>query len=150
MPHDPTTHGRLTRREMLAALASIAALPLVSACGGGVHAASPSPSAAPTDADRDAIALLDQIGNDLLNLFPDQATSLGLDVGARAGLRSRLSDRSAAGQRRVAGQLRAGLGRLPAAGGRRPSHARRTRVGGARRAPTPAPEGLAPPVGRPP
>src|SRR5688500_16834993 len=83
IPHDPTAHGLLTRREMLAALASIAALPLVSACG----AARTSPAAAPTDADRNAIMLLDRIGNDLLHLFPEWATSLGLDVGTRAELR---------------------------------------------------------------
>ncbi|WP_420126220.1 DUF885 domain-containing protein [Longimicrobium sp.] len=143
MPNDPTAHGLLTRREMLAALASIAALPLVSACG----AARTSPSSAPTDADRDAIMLLDRIGNDLLNLSPELATSLGLDVGARAELRSRLVDRSAAGQRRIAEQLRADLGALAQVDASRLSHAVRTSVEVVRSAYTTALEGFALPYG---
>ena len=142
MSNDPA-HGLLTRREMLAALASIAALPLVSGCG----AASTPPAAAPTDADRNAMVLLDQIGNDLLDLFPETATSLGLDVGARAGLRSRLTDRSAAGQRRIAQQLRADLGQLAAVDASRLSHAVRTSVEVVRSAYTTALEGFALPYG---
>ncbi|HEY0152397.1 MAG TPA: DUF885 domain-containing protein [Longimicrobium sp.] len=146
MPHDPTAPGLLTRREMLAALASVAALPLVSACG--VARTSPAAAAAPaTDADRNAIALLDRIGNDLLNLFPESATSLGLDVGARAGLRSRLADRSPAGQRRIAQQLRADLGQLAAVDASRLSHPVRTSVEVVRSAYTTALEGFALPYG---
>ena len=143
MSNDPTAHGLLTRREMLAALASIAALPLVSACG----AARTSPAAAATDADRNAIMLLDRIGNDLLHLFPETATSLGLDVGPRAELRSRLADRSAAGQRRIAEQLRADLGALAAVDAGRLSHAVRTSVEVVRSAYTTALEGFALPYG---
>jgi len=146
MSIDPTAHGLLTRREMLAALASVAALPLVSACG----AARTPPAAAATpatDADRNAIALLDRIGNDLLNLFPESATSLGLDVGARAGLRSRLADRSLAGQRRVAQQLRADLGQLAAVDAGRLSHSVRTSVEVVRSAYMTALEGFALPYG---
>jgi uncharacterized protein (DUF885 family) len=143
MSNDPIAHGLLTRREMLAALASIAALPLVSACG-GVHTSS---AAAPTDADRNATMLLDRIGNDLLDLFPESATSLGLDVGARAGLRSRLADRSAAGQQRIAQQLRADLGALADVDAGRLSHAVRTSVEVVRSAYTTALEGFALPYG---
>ncbi|HEX8395577.1 MAG TPA: DUF885 domain-containing protein, partial [Longimicrobium sp.] len=136
----------LTRREMLAALASVAALPLVSACG--VARTPPATAVAPaTDADRKAIALLDRIGNDLLNLFPESATSLGLDVGARAGLRARLADRSPAGQRRVAQQLRADLGQLAAVDASRLSHSVRTSVEVVRSAYTTALEGFALPYG---
>jgi len=142
MPNVPT-HGLLTRREMLAVLASVAALPLVSACG----AARTPPAAAPAGADGDAVMLLDRIGNDLLDLFPEQATSLGLDVGARAGLRSRLGDRSAAGQRRIAEQLRADLGALAAVDAGRLSHAVRTSVDVVRSAYTTALEGFALPYG---
>jgi uncharacterized protein (DUF885 family) len=146
MPHDPTAHGLLTRREMLAALASVAALPLVSACGGA--RTSPATAAAPAAAaDRNAIVLLDRIGNDLLNLFPESATSLGLDVGARAGLRSRLADRSPAGQRRVAQQLRADFGQLAAVDASRLSHPVRTSVEVVRSAYTTALEGFALPYG---
>ena len=143
MSNDPTAHGLLTRREMLAVLASVAALPLVSACG----AARTSPAAAATDADRNAIMLLDRIGDDLLHLFPEAATSLGLDVGERAGLRSRLADRSVAGQRRIAEQLRADLGQLAAVDAGRLSHAVRTSVEVVRSAYTTALEGFALPYG---
>ena len=40
--------------------------------------------------------LLDSIGENLLALSPESATSLGIDTGARAALRSRLADRSQA------------------------------------------------------
>ncbi|HEX8212461.1 MAG TPA: DUF885 domain-containing protein [Longimicrobium sp.] len=146
MSNDPTPYGLLTRREMLAALASVAALPLVSACGGA--RTPPAAAAIPaTDADRNAIVLLDRIGNDLLNLFPESATSLGLDVGARAELRARLADRSPAGQRRVAQQLRADLGQLAAVDASRLSHAVRTSVEVVRSAYTTALEGFALPYG---
>jgi uncharacterized protein (DUF885 family) len=140
----PTAHGLLTRREMLAALAAVAALPLVSACGVARTSAPAAPSA---DADRDAFMLLDRIGNDLLGHFPELATSLGLDVGPRAELRSRLADRSAAGQRRIAEQLRADLGRLAAVDASRLSHAVRTSVEVVRSAYTTALEGFALPYG---
>jgi uncharacterized protein (DUF885 family) len=143
MSNDPTAHGLLTRREMLAALASIAALPLVSTCG----VAGTVPMAAPGDADRNAVALLDRIGGDLLQLFPEQATSLGLDVGARSELRSRLGDRSAAGQGRIAAQLRADLGALAAVDTSRLSHGVRTSVEVVRSAYTTALEGFALPYG---
>lgn len=143
MPNTPTVHGLLTRREMLAALASVAALPLVSACGG----ARTVPPATPGDADRNAIALLDRIGGDLLHLFPELATSLGLDVGARAELRSRLAVRSVAGQGRIAAQLRADLGALAAVDPGRLTHAVRTSVEVVRSAYTTALEGFALPYG---
>jgi uncharacterized protein (DUF885 family) len=147
MPNDPTAHGLLTRREMLASLASLGALPLVSACGAGHTAPSAAPSAAPGDAERGVVALLDRIGNDLLHLSPEQATSLGLDVGARAGLRSQLVDRSVAGQRRIAQQLHADLQQLAAVDTSRLSHAVRTSVEVVRSAYTTALEGFALPYG---
>jgi uncharacterized protein (DUF885 family) len=97
-----------SRREALAALASTAALPLVSACA---RDQAPAPTAA---SEADALALLDECADHLLRLFPESATSLGLDTGARAALRSQLADRSAAGQQRVIAQLRADLERVNA------------------------------------
>lgn len=41
-------------------------------------------------------ALLDQMANEILMLSPETATTLGLDSGARAGLKAALSDRSLA------------------------------------------------------
>ena len=76
----------LTRREAVAALAaSAAALPLVSCRRAG-----------PAATDADASKLLDSIGENLLRLSPTGATSLGVDTGANAALRSQLDDRSPA------------------------------------------------------
>src|SRR5687767_7619167 len=93
----------LSRRDAIAALAATAALPLVSACG---RDRAPAP---PATNDADALALLDGFADSLLRLLPEGATSLGIDTGARAALRSQLADRSADGQQRVAKQLRAAL-----------------------------------------
>ena len=83
-------------------------------------------SAATNSTDADALALLEDIANNLLALFPETATSLGIDTGARAALRSQLADRSAAGQRRIADQLRKDLARVNAFDAAAVSHATRT------------------------
>jgi len=114
------THRLFTRRQVLAALASTAALPLMSSFGGA------RASAATNSTDADALALLEDIANNLLALFPETATSLGIDTGARAALRSQLADRSAAGQRRIADQLREDLARVNAFDAAAVSHATRT------------------------
>jgi uncharacterized protein (DUF885 family) len=62
----------------------------------------------------EANALLDQAAENLLRLFPEGATSLGIDTGPRAALRSQLSDRSASGRQRAADQVRADLERVKA------------------------------------
>jgi len=126
---------------MLAALASAAALPLVSACG-GYRALPPT-----TTSDADALALLDGIANNLLSLSPEAATSLGIDIGARAGLRSQLADRSAAGQQRIARQLRTDLARLNAFDASGLSYATRTSFDVVRSAYTTSLEGFALPYG---
>ena len=56
-----------------------------------------------------AAALLERFGNNLLNVYPESATGLGLDTGARAALRGKLTDRSAAGQRHIADVVAADL-----------------------------------------
>jgi uncharacterized protein (DUF885 family) len=96
----------MTRRDAIAALASTAALPLVSACG-----YEPASGPAPAASEADARALLDGFGENLIRLAPESATSLGIDTGARAALRSQLLDRSAEGQQRIASQLQADLER---------------------------------------
>jgi uncharacterized protein (DUF885 family) len=93
----------LSRREAVAAIAATAALPLVS-CR----------RAAPSATDADAARLLDSIGDNLLRLSPESATSLGVDTDARAALRSQLADRSAAGQQRLAALLKQDLARAEA------------------------------------
>src|SRR4051794_40579184 len=96
----PVDHA-VSRRELLAAMASIVTLPLLSAChrnGASTPSTTSSTSATTAGAagtavatsaagDAAALALLDQVGENLLRLAPEQATSLGIDTGARATLR---------------------------------------------------------------
>jgi uncharacterized protein (DUF885 family) len=77
-----------SRRDLLAGLAASAAL------------ASPLVRAASTAPPPGALELLDALAWQLLELDPGQATSLGVDTGARAALRGRLDDRSLAGVER--------------------------------------------------
>jgi len=92
-------------------------------------------------------ALLDSIGENLLALSPEGATSLGLDTGARAVLRSRLADRSQAGQDRLAAVLRSDLARAEAVDTASLTHATRTSVEVVRSAYRTALEGFAQPYG---
>lgn len=130
-----------TRREVLAALASTAALPWLSACG-----TAPGPGATAT-AEADALALLNACAERLLALSPERATSLGVDTGDRAALRSQLTDRSEAGKRRIAEQVRADLGRVEALDATGLPHALRTSVEVVRSAYATALEGFALPYG---
>jgi uncharacterized protein (DUF885 family) len=98
-------------------------------------------------ADTRALALLDRIADDLLGLFPETATSLGLDTGARAALRSRLADRSADGKERLARQVGADLERIERLPAADLSHPVRTSVEVARSAFATALEGFALPYG---
>ena len=131
----------ISRRDALAALVSTAALPLMSGC---MSESAPAPSG-PTEAD--ALALLDQLADNLFAHAPESATSLGIDTGARAALRSQLSDRSAEGQQRIATQLRADLERARAFNAAALSHATRTSVEVVRSAYATALEGFALPYG---
>ena len=92
-------------------------------------------------------ALLDSIGENLLALSPEGATSLGLDTGARAVLRSRLADRSQAGQDKVAAVLRSDLARAEGVEAEGLTHATRTSVEVVRSAYRTALEGFAQPYG---
>jgi uncharacterized protein (DUF885 family) len=97
---------QLSRRETIAALAASVALPALSTPAFAV--------AGPKVTDAEAKALLDSIGENLLRLSPESATSLGIDTGARAPMRSQLSDKSAAGQDRFAQVIKADLARAEA------------------------------------
>jgi uncharacterized protein (DUF885 family) len=135
--------GRMTfsRREALAILASAAALPLVIGCG---RKETTVPAAS---RDAAALALLDGVADNLLKRLPESATSLGIDTGARAALRSQLADRSAAGQQRLATQIRADLERVNAFDTAGLSHVARTNVEVVRSAYATALEGFALPYG---
>jgi uncharacterized protein (DUF885 family) len=134
----------LSRREALAALASAAALPLMAGCGRDPVTNVPE---TPAVKDTDALKLLDEAGDNLLRLFPETATSLGIDTGARAALRSQLGDRSAEGQKRLAAQVRADLERISALKTDGLPHATRTSVEVVRSAYATALEGFALPYG---
>lgn len=59
-------------------------------------------------------ALLDRIFNDRMTESPEGATALGLDTGAKAGLKSQLSGRSAADEARALARSRAELAAIRA------------------------------------
>jgi uncharacterized protein (DUF885 family) len=94
----------LHRRDFLlgaSALTALAPFPAVAFQG-----------AAPADAAAEA-ALAD-VAEALLADYPENATALGLDTGARAALKSRLADRSGAGQQALAQRAAERLARLRA------------------------------------
>ena len=147
MPRSLFAYDRpmMTRRDAIAALASTAALPVMSSCGGGsAPAASNGPA---TRGDADALKLLDEVADNLVKLGPEGATSLGIDTGARAALRSELTDRSEAGKQRIAAQVRADLDRTKAFDAKGLSHAPRTSIEVVRSAYATALEGFALPYG---
>src|SRR5688500_18464655 len=112
----------MNRRQAMATLASTMTLPLISRCSR--EPATPPPGAS----EADALALLDQLADNLLRLAPESATSLGIDTGARASLRSQLADRSAQGQQQIASQLGADLKRANAFDASALSYATRTSI----------------------
>ena len=138
----------LSRRNAIAALASTAALPWLHACSGQQESGRTAGAGAPESSrEAEAIALLDECGDHLLALFPETATSLGVDSGARAALRSQLGDRSEAGTQRIAAQVRADLARVEAFDAAGLSHAVRTSLDVVRSAYATALEGFALPYG---
>ena len=130
-----------TRRSVLSALASTAVLPWLPGC------ASQQEASAPAAREADARALLDQCADRLLALLPESATSLGVDTGTRAALRSQLTDRSEAGKQRIAEQVRADLARVNAVDVNGLPHAVRTSIDVVRSAYGTALEGFALPYG---
>ena len=136
------TDLRFSRRQAVAALGASSAFAALPGCARTVVAAAPQPA---TEAE--ATALLESIGENLLWTDPEQATTLGIDQGRRAPLRSRLEDRSAAGQERIAAILRADLARAEAIDISALSHSTRTSVEVVRSAYRTALEGFALPYG---
>ncbi len=98
----------LTRRQALGSIGAASAFGLLGGC-----ATVPAPAGRATG-EAGAIAVLDSIAENLLASSPESATSLGIDKGPRAALRSRLADRSPAGQARLWDLLRADLARAEA------------------------------------
>jgi uncharacterized protein (DUF885 family) len=131
----------MTRRTVLATLASTVVLPLTS-CRSGRGMTPPA-----KDADANTRALLDELAESLLRLSPEGATSLGIDTGARAPLRAQLTDRSADGQQRIAALISSDLKRATALDTSRLPHATRTSVEVVRSAYATALQGFALPYG---
>jgi uncharacterized protein (DUF885 family) len=99
-----------SRRQAITALsAGVAALALPGCAQRMPTPAWAPPGLPPPNPEVIAKETLDIIGQHLLRLSPESATSLGVDTGANADLRSRLADRSQAGQDRLAAQLRTDL-----------------------------------------
>lgn len=142
-----------SRREILAALTSTATLPWIApfisalAIADNAVADARASAAEISAADSQALTLLNRLADHLLALFPESATSLGVDNGHRAALRSQLSDRSAAGQQRIAAQLGDDLLQIKALDTGSQSHTLRTSVAVVQSAYATALEGFALPYG---
>ncbi len=108
----------LTRRKALSLVGTGSAALALQGCGAGRLAAAPPPA--------NAAALLDTLAWDLLRLSPEGATSLGIDTGAQAALRSQLGDRSPAGQSAIVALLRKGLAQVQGIDPSMLDHATRT------------------------
>jgi uncharacterized protein (DUF885 family) len=131
----------LSRREAFTAFGAGGLLIVLPGCTRSL-AATVGPA---TEAE--ASALLDSIAENLLWLSPESATSLGIDKESRAPLRSRLADRSQAGQDKIEATLRADLARAEAIDVSGLTHSTRTSVEVVRSAYRTALEGFALPYG---
>jgi uncharacterized protein (DUF885 family) len=130
----------LTRRDWIAGAAAstlVAALPV----------RAQTAAAAATGPDATAQAVLSRIAEALLVDGPEAASSLGIDTGARVALKSRVTDRSAAGIRVVAGHVRDHIAALKAIDTAPLSAATRTDIDVVRTALQTASEGFALPYG---
>ena len=131
----------LSRRDWIAGAAATtltATLPVTLTA----HAQTPA-----TGADKAAEAKLARIAEAMLVDSPESASGLGIDTGARAVLKSRLGDRSAAGQRAIANHLRAHVATLQGIDTKPLSTATRTDIDVARTAFETAIEGFDLPYG---
>jgi uncharacterized protein (DUF885 family) len=138
------TDSGFSRRQAMAALGAGTAGLALQSCTRPL--AAPLLPATPLS-ETEGQALLDAIGEWLLRVKPEQATSLGLDNGARAPLRSLLDNRSAAGQAQIAAVVREDLARAEAADISALSHATKTSIQVIRSAYRTALEGFALPYG---
>ncbi|MGE3665358.1 MAG: DUF885 family protein, partial [Steroidobacteraceae bacterium] len=97
-----------TNRRQFIAASSVAML------ASGIPAGAAKAAGTTAAADAAASKLLEQCGADLLADYPENATALGVDKGVHAALKGRLTDRTAAGQARIAGRAQARLAALEA------------------------------------
>ena len=92
--------SQFNRRDVLALGAAAAAF------GGTALAAAPGDAAAE--------ALLSSVAEDLMREYPENASALGLDKGARAALKATLTDRSLEGRGKLAATAKARLAKMKA------------------------------------
>ena len=93
----------LSRRTLLnnaAAASLLSALPLTG-CKQSSVTPDTSPKPTNTDIESSATALLEKATDFMLKAYPESASSAGIDKGKYAGLKSRLTDRSPAGQDKI-------------------------------------------------
>lgn len=100
----------MDRRHFLGTAGSAAALQFLPGCTSLASVAAPA-------SDAGVQAMLAEMAEELLAEYPENAAALGLEKGARAALKSRLTDRSPAGNRRRAASAAARLARLKAVDG---------------------------------
>src|ERR1044072_384939 len=105
------------------------------------------PARAAADGDAAAEKLLAEIAEEMLVDYPETATSLGIDKDKRAGLKSKLQDRSAAGQQKIAQRVAKRIERLKAIDTSKLGDAARIDVDAVRTAHEVAAQGLAFPCG---
>jgi uncharacterized protein (DUF885 family) len=98
-------------------------------------------------ADKEAEGLLAELAEELMVDYPESATGLGIDTGPRAPLKSKLTDRSAEGQRAIAQRVAKRLQRLKAIDTSKLSDATRINVDVMRTSHEFASEGFAFPYG---
>jgi uncharacterized protein (DUF885 family) len=100
----------LTRRNLLNSVGAAGTLALLPSCAAPISATSAELDG-PASNDGTA-ALLDQIAEEHLQQSPTTATALGIDTGARAALKARLSDTSPAGRDKEVAWLKSAVSRL--------------------------------------
>ena len=107
------TVSRRTLLSQSAAAAITISLPL-SACSdnSAKNSAAVSSSMKNANHEQSAKDLLDQATDLMLNAYPESASSAGIDSGKYAALKSRLTDRSPAGQAKIESDVRAMLGKM--------------------------------------
>lgn len=98
-----------SRRHLLQSASAMGALCLV-----GCSETSVAPKTSAISSDQDAQKVLDLAKDVMLNAYPETASSMGIDKGDYAGLRSKLTDRTPEGQAKIAKETRNLLGQLKA------------------------------------
>nr|WP_295375012.1 DUF885 domain-containing protein [uncultured Sphingosinicella sp.] len=136
----------VSRRLLIHSAGAAGALALLPSCGTRT-ASAPASDTAGGAGDAAVTALLGTLAEEHLRLAPETATSLGIDVEARAQLRARLSDVSPAGRARTVQWLRSALGRLDGVDAAGLSNAARSNVDITRTTYRTALEGFAFPYG---